>query len=40
MILLAVSIVEFAAIGNSVDVVDTILSTISMNVWRVRSAFV
>ena len=40
MILLAVLNVVFEEIGSSVDVVVTILSTIFMSVWRVRSASV
>ena len=40
MILLAVRNVVFEEIGSSVDVVVTILSTISMNVRRARSASV
>ena len=40
MILSVVLSVVFEAIGNSVDVVDIILSATSMNVRRVRSASV
>ena len=40
MILLVVLSAGFEEIGNSVDVVVTILSTISMSVRRVRSASV
>ena len=40
MILSVVPIVVFEAIGNSVNVVDFILSTTFMNVQRVRSASV
>ena len=40
MILLDVLSVVFEVTGNSVDVVIITLSTIFMNVWRVRSASV
>ena len=40
MILLVVLIVMFEVIGNSVDIVGSILSMTFMSVWRVRFVFV